>query len=148
MKNKSLVGAAGVHYVCAELNMQGLIALPTVRNTKGIDIIVLKENGDLLANLQVKTSSKKASFWIIGKDFNEWKGKKDAYIFVRYYDEKFEAFFAPASQVIKEANECLKNGLKKGNKAWAPCWYLPKNNIAKIRWRMLSKFRTLYERAN
>ena len=145
MKNRSLIGAAGVHYVCAELSMQGLIALPTVRNTKGMDVIVLKENGDFLANRQVKTSSNKVSFWPVGKDYKKWNSKQDYYVFVRYYDEHFEAFLAPAKQVIEEVDKCVKDSEKQGYKPWAPCWYLPKINgkinIEKIKWRMLSKFR-------
>ena len=36
----SLVGAAGVHAVVSELSLRGLIALPTIRNTAGVDVIV------------------------------------------------------------------------------------------------------------
>jgi hypothetical protein len=38
--SNALVGIAGVHYVAAELSRRGLIALPTIRNTAGYDIIV------------------------------------------------------------------------------------------------------------
>ena len=52
---KSLVGACGVFYVSAELSRRGWIAMPTIRNTKGIDIIASK--GDKTVNIQVKTNS-------------------------------------------------------------------------------------------
>ncbi len=35
-----LIGVAGVHFVVSELALRCLIALPTIRNTAGIDIIV------------------------------------------------------------------------------------------------------------
>jgi len=38
-RSTSLTGSAGVHFVCAELSMHGLITLPTVRNTKGMDVV-------------------------------------------------------------------------------------------------------------
>ena len=43
-QSTSLMGSVGVHYVCAVLSMNGLIALPTVRNTKGLRIINLNKS--------------------------------------------------------------------------------------------------------
>ena len=42
---KTLVGAAGVHFVVSELSLRGLVALPTIRNTAGIDILVSEPDG-------------------------------------------------------------------------------------------------------
>lgn len=36
---KTLLGIAGVHFVVSELSLRGLVALPTIRNTAGIDIL-------------------------------------------------------------------------------------------------------------
>ncbi len=58
----SLTGSAGVHFVCAELCMHGLIALPTIRNTKGMDVVVLTQDGTFVANVQVKTLQKRFHF--------------------------------------------------------------------------------------
>ena len=55
-KDKALIGAAGVFYVAAELSLRGMIALPTIRNTAGYDIIVTNRDGSKHANIQVKTS--------------------------------------------------------------------------------------------
>ncbi len=38
-----LIGVAGVHFVVSELTLRGLIALPTIRNTAGIDIHVSEQ---------------------------------------------------------------------------------------------------------
>jgi hypothetical protein len=54
-----LIGVAGVHFVVYELTLRGLIALPTIRNTAGIDIIVSEPDDSGQANLQVKTSLSK-----------------------------------------------------------------------------------------
>ena len=47
-RNTSLIGAAGVHHVVSELSLRGLIALPTIRNTAGVDVIVTNMNGNLI----------------------------------------------------------------------------------------------------
>jgi hypothetical protein len=38
MSEKALVGVSGVHFVVGELSRRGWVALPTIRNTKGIDV--------------------------------------------------------------------------------------------------------------
>lgn len=43
--DKALIGAAGIHFVVSELNLRGLIALPTIRNTAGIDIVDINKEG-------------------------------------------------------------------------------------------------------
>ena len=53
--DRSLVGACGVFYVSAELSRRGWIAMPTIRNTSGIDIVATKDDRDV--KIQVKTNS-------------------------------------------------------------------------------------------
>jgi hypothetical protein len=48
-----LVGIAGVHYVAFELSRRKMIALPTTRNTKGYDIVVVSSDTPRHANIQV-----------------------------------------------------------------------------------------------
>ena len=59
----TLVGIAEVHHVVAELSRRSLIALPTIRNTAAFDIIVATRDGCRHANIQVKTSQRRVSFW-------------------------------------------------------------------------------------
>jgi len=146
-RQTSLTGSAGVHFVCAELCMHGLIALPTIRNTKGMDVVVLAQGGKFISNLQVKTSAKKVSFWPISEHYQDWNGKNDYYVFVRYVDnEKFEAFLEPAYRVIKDVDDVVEDTRKRGLAKWAPCWYLPKTAgipKAQLRWRFFSRFHRL-----
>ncbi len=75
-RDNSLIGAAGVHYAACKLTLQGMLALPTVRNTPGTDLIVTSRDGRKHANIQVKTSQyNRAKFWIIcsAKKFEERK---------------------------------------------------------------------------
>jgi hypothetical protein len=44
-RDTALIGAAGVHFVVSELSLRGLIALPTIRNTAGVDVVVTDKMG-------------------------------------------------------------------------------------------------------
>jgi hypothetical protein len=73
-RDNSFIGAAGVHYAAYKLTRKRMLALPTVRNTPGTDLIVTSPDGRHHANIQVKTSQyKRAKFWIIcsAKKFEE-----------------------------------------------------------------------------
>ena len=81
--DNALIGIAGVHFVVSELSLRGLVALPTIRNTAGIDVVVTCPDQDWHANLQVKTSKDKVAFWPIGDKFDAWNGACNYYVFVR-----------------------------------------------------------------
>jgi hypothetical protein len=74
--------------------MRGLIALPTVRNTAGVDLIVSSPRGGFHGNVQVKTSQRRVDFWPIGSKYNEWVGSDLYYVFLRYLPKiaRFEVF--------------------------------------------------------
>ena len=90
----ALVGIAGVHYVAAELSRRGLIALPTIRNTAGYDIIVATPDGTRHANIQVKTSQKRVNFSPMPPPEKVCAKPNDYYVLVRWIskDRKFEGF--------------------------------------------------------
>ena len=80
--DKSLVGACGVFHVAAELTRRGWIAMPTIRNTRDIDIIASQERGNHLVNIQVKTNGQGEIKYILRKHNEAWKGDLDYYVFV------------------------------------------------------------------
>jgi hypothetical protein len=94
MVSNALVGIAGVHYVAAELSRRGLIALPTIRNTAGYDIIVATPDGKKHANIQVKTSQKRVNYWPMPPSGKICAKPKDYYVLLRWDDseKKFEGF--------------------------------------------------------
>jgi hypothetical protein len=66
-------GNVGIFLVCAELSKNNLIAMPTSRNTKGYDIVVLNPETNKSIGLQVKCTDKKefpvmTSYW---RDFEK-----------------------------------------------------------------------------
>jgi hypothetical protein len=126
--DNSLIGAAGVHFVVSELSLRGLIALPTIRNTAGVDAVVVSADGSWHANIQVKTSRYKVNFWPVSKRYEELRGKNNFYVFVRYLKNEscFEAFLETADRVAEEVKRTLEYFRSRGYAEWAPCWYLPK----------------------
>ncbi len=122
----ALIGAAGVHFVVSELSLRGLVALPTIRNTAGIDILVSEPDGSGQANLQVKTRSSKEDYWPTSRSERCLKGPRSFYVFVRYLpdEERFEAFLESGSNVAKQVQENQLDYRKQGLKDF-PYWELP-----------------------
>jgi hypothetical protein len=133
-RDSALIGAAGVHFVVSELSMRGLIALPTIRNTAGVDVVVTDKKGTWQANLQVKTSRSKVSFWPIGKRYNEWVGPNNYYVFLRYNDKvkSFEVFLESSQRVAELVDLLLEQEKQRNCKEWAPCYY-PKSLLETLR---------------
>ena len=122
----ALIGIAGVHFVVSELSLRGLIALPTIRNTAGIDVIVSSPDGSWHANLQVKTSQRKVASWPVGKRYDQWRVKDSYYIFVRFLqnESRFEAFLESADIVAQQVQAYMQTQVRKD---W-PFWPLPKDD--------------------
>jgi hypothetical protein len=129
--NPQLVGAAGVFYVASELSMRGLVALPSIRNVKGADILVADPDGRRFAFLQVKTSKSKVIFWPIGDSALKWTGRNCYYVFVRRVHDHFEAFLEKASVVAGEVQAADRSASKRGNKKWALAWLISGRDAAK-----------------
>ena len=141
-RDTSLVGAAGVHAVVSELSLRGLIALPTIRNTAGVDVIVSNRTGTWHANLQVKTSRSRVSFWPVGTKYAEWVSVNNYYVFLRFNQKikKFEIFMESSERVAENCATGVKLEKEKGLKKWAPCFY-PRNRLEQlaIQWETFGK---------
>lgn len=125
--DKSLIGAAGVHFVVSQLSLRGLIALPTIRNTFGTDIIVINRDGTRFANLQVKTSRSRVSFWPVGTQYDSWTGPNNHYVFLRWVRREgtFEVFLESAKSVAVEvAKTVARERARRGGRSWGPCFHL------------------------
>jgi hypothetical protein len=101
-KDKALIGAAGVFHVSMELTLRGIIALPTIRNTAGYDIIATTQDGVHHANIQVKTSGQWVNSWPICEKIESVKdGPDDYYVVLRRNRKKdaFECFMLKGDQM-------------------------------------------------
>lgn len=121
-----LIGAAGVHFVVSELNRRGLIAMPTIRNTAGADVLAWNPSSKRRSVLQVKTSLKKVTFWPTSRPSKCLSGPEAYYVFVRFdtADQRFEGFLETATNVIQEVGRTLAEQHERGRREFA-CWHLP-----------------------
>ena len=126
-----------MHFVVSELSLRGLIALPTIRNTAGVDVVVVSADGAWHANLQVKTSRNRVRFWPVGKRFEQVCGKNNFYVFVRHIkrEARFEAFLESADRVAEDIRASIESSRNRGSAEWTPCWSLPKDEEGRERVR-------------
>ncbi len=137
-KDKALIGAAGVHFVASELSLRGLVALATVRNTAGVDIVAVNPSGTWHANIQVKTSRSNVKFWPVSKHFDSWVHRNNYYVFVRYIPKqnRFEAFLESSIAVATHLRKRIEYEQSKGLKEWAPCWFLDgREEVLAAQWK-------------
>jgi hypothetical protein len=136
--DNAVIGAAGVYYVAMELSRRGMIALPTIRNTAGFDIIVTSRDGARHANLQVKTSGQRPKFWPICASMDKARtGENDFYVLVRRTkdNDSYEAFMLTGAEARRElqayADSCTGGNLNfslcitlddKKREEWALRW--------------------------
>ena len=71
-----------------------MVALPTTRNTAVYDIVVTTTDGSRHANIQVKTSQKRASFFRMPPSAKVRAGPRDFYVLVRWLprENRYEGF--------------------------------------------------------
>ena len=62
---KGLSGVAGEYFVAAELSRRGYLASITLRNTRGIDVLVTNADASKSAGIQVKTNQNSIKKWIL-----------------------------------------------------------------------------------
>ena len=118
--SKGKTGVAGEYFVAAELSQRGYVASITLRNTKGIDILVSTEDGSNAKAIQVKSSTGPNRSWIVSQkaenDFND----NLFYIFVNLKEtnERADYYIVPskivADYVRKSHAEWLKSPSRSG----------------------------------
>ena len=123
-----LIGAAGVYHVTSELSRRGCVALPTVRNAAGADILVWNPSSGRHAVLQVKTSQYLVKFWPMSRPGTSLRGRRAFYVFVRWNEEGhcFECFLESAKKAVTEVEQHLADQRERGRKPF-PFWALPQD---------------------
>lgn len=116
----ALVGICGVYYVGFELSRRGLIALPTIRNTAGYDIIVASRSGKKHTNIQVKASQKSAKFWPMPSSKKVRDGPDDFYVLVRGLggESGIECFIVEGAEAKAEVKKCEVRQTKRGRRVF------------------------------
>jgi hypothetical protein len=115
LSNKALIGIAGVHYVVSELSRHGIVALPTIKNTPAYDIVAVNQEGTRHANIQVKASSKKVSFFPMPSAERVRTGRQDFYVFVRWLEEdkRYQGFLLRGKQAKLAVEEACSGQRKR-----------------------------------
>jgi hypothetical protein len=134
--SNDLIGVAGVHFVAFKLSLRGLIVLPTIRNTAGMDLLVNDPRTMGQASLQVKTSMQWVKFWPTSKFDKCLRGPRTFYVFLRYDSqaESFEAFLESGNRVAQQVEANAQDYRERGRKEFS-FWRLPsaESEIDKLR---------------
>lgn len=80
--NKTLTGVAGEYFVAAELSRRGYIASLTLRNTRGVDILVSNADATRSVGIQVKTKSRGKPRWLLSQKAESDVAENLFYVFV------------------------------------------------------------------
>lgn len=79
---KALAGVAGEYFVAAELSRRGYVASLTLKNSRGMDILVTNGAASRSVTVQVKTSQS-ARGWVLNAKCEKFVADNHFYVFVR-----------------------------------------------------------------
>ncbi len=96
-----LAGVSGEYFVAAELSRRGYICSVTLKNTKGIDVLVCNENATKTLGIQVKTNQINKTEWLLNEKSENQNDKTLFYVFVnlRGIDQLPEYYIVPSKIV-------------------------------------------------
>lgn len=116
--SKTLSGVSGEYFVAAELSRRGFIAAVTLRNSRGIDLLVSRVGGKRAATIQVKTLQSGNQEWLLSKDDDNPKSEDHFYVFVALngVEGNPEYHVVPGSVVSEESASNHKLYLSKNKK--------------------------------
>jgi hypothetical protein len=80
--SSTLTGIAGEYLVAGELSRRGYVVSLTLRNTKGVDLLVSNVNATRSVGIQVKTNQTGKADWILSKKAEADLASNLAYVFV------------------------------------------------------------------
>ena len=102
-----LAGVAGEYFVAAELSRRGWIASISLRNTRGIDILVTNKQASRSITIQCKTSQKKDKKWILNEKSETFFSDDHFYVFVGLgdYSERPNFHIVPSKDVADQVRQ-------------------------------------------
>lgn len=117
-----LSGVSGEYFVAAELSRRGYIASVTLKNTRGIDVLVSNSDATKTIGIQVKTNQSDRKAWVLNEKSEIFYADNLFYIFVNLISiEKLPEYYIVPSQIVSDYiknshQEWLDNPGKKGQK--------------------------------
>jgi hypothetical protein len=79
-----LVGVAGEYFVAAELSRRGYIASISLRNTRGIDILVTNQEASRSITIQCKSKQVARKTWPLNEKNESFVSDNHFYVFVAF----------------------------------------------------------------
>ena len=113
-------GVSGDYFVATELSRRGYMCSITLKNTKGIDVLVSNENSKKLVEVQVKTNNSNRKAWVLNKKAEELSEDNFIYVFTILKElEQLPDYYIVPSQIVakyvkKEHQDWLNTPVKKG----------------------------------
>ena len=99
-----LAGVSGEYFVAAELTRRGYVCSVTLKNTKGIDILVCNEDATKTLGIQVKTNQKNRTEWVLNEKSEKLTDENIFYVFVKLWKiEELPEFFIVPSKIVSES---------------------------------------------
>lgn len=113
-----LAGVSGEYFVAAELSRRGYICSITLKNTKGIDVLVCNEDASKTLGIQVKTNQINKSEWILNEKCEKLVDENIFYVFVnlKNINELPEFYIVPSEVVSNYTSTNHKKWLKEKGK--------------------------------
>lgn len=93
-------GITGEYLAAGELSRHGYIASVTLKNSKGVDILVTNSNATKTLAIQVKTNQGSNKWWLLDKKAEDSYSKSLFYIFVNLNNGKTPDFYIVPSKVV------------------------------------------------
>jgi hypothetical protein len=129
MASKHQGGMQGVFLVAAELTWRGFIVSITSRNAFGADLLVTDRRCSKAWSVQVKTNSRRMSYWLVGEHARSLRATSHIYVFVTLRaNERPEFHVVPSEFVADHVYEDESKGgtwysfdrsdLKLGSEGW------------------------------
>jgi len=98
-----LAGVSGEYFVAAELSRRGYICSVTLKNTKGIDILVCNEDATKTLGIQVKTNQINKNEWILNEKCEKLIDENIFYVFVNLKKtEELPEFYIVPSKIVAD----------------------------------------------
>jgi hypothetical protein len=117
----TLSGIAGEYLVAGELSRRGYIASITLRNTRGVDILVSNLDANKSVGVQVKTNQNGRREWVLTKKHETDLAKNLFFVFVNLNGVAPPQFFiVPCGEVARYARQNHQKWLKKTSRAGKP----------------------------
>ena len=100
-----LSGVAGEYFVAAELSRRGYVASITLRNTRGIDILVSNRDATRSVGVQVKCTQGNFNSWLVKKLDSGELASNLFFVFVSMNGLGEPAYYVVPKEVVAESVE-------------------------------------------